>query len=186
MTRDFPEAANEPTIDSSHSVRGGSDASRRSRRRPRRGRGGLCSARSRGRGGSPSTCSQLCLAAGLLELERRSVCLGARCVRRGPLCPCGVGARSLGQARPRLDLESWPLAAVKLAVPRPSCAPWRRHQRTATSLLSRSYWARTAPAPERRSRGCGATRLSRDRGSSGTQKEPQIDSRQGSQRPRRR
>jgi hypothetical protein len=27
-----------------------------------------------------------------------------------------VGARSLGQARPRLGLESWPLAAVKLAV----------------------------------------------------------------------
>jgi hypothetical protein len=63
---------------------------------------------------------------------------------------------------------------------RPSCAPWRRHQRTATSLLSRSYWARAAPAPERRSRGCGVTRLSRDRGSSGRQKEPEIDSRQGS------
>jgi hypothetical protein len=27
-----------------------------------------------------------------------------------------MGARSLGQARPRLGLESWPLAAVKLAV----------------------------------------------------------------------
>jgi hypothetical protein len=64
---------------------------------------------------------------------------------------------------------------------RPSCAPC-----TATSLLSRSYWARTAPVPERRSRGCGITRLSRDRGSSGRQKEPEIDSRQGSHAPPRR
>jgi hypothetical protein len=64
---------------------------------------------------------------------------------------------------------------------RPSCAPC-----TATSLLSRSYWARAAPAPERRSRGCGVTRLSRDRGSSGRQKEPEIDSRQGSHAPPRR
>jgi hypothetical protein len=52
--------------------------------------------------------------------------------------------------------------------------------------LSRSYWARAAPAPERRSRGCGVTRLSRDRGSSGRQKEPEIDSRQGSHAPPRR
>jgi hypothetical protein len=63
---------------------------------------------------------------------------------------------------------------------RPSCAPWRRHQRTATSLLSRSYWARTARRRKRCSRGCGVTRLSRDRGSSGRQKEPEIDSCQGS------
>ncbi|HEX3523021.1 MAG TPA: FUSC family protein [Stellaceae bacterium] len=70
--------------------------------------------------------------------------------------------------------------AAHFSLRRPSCAPWRRHQRTATSLLSRSYWARTAPAPERRSRGCGVTRLSRDRGSSGRQKEPEIDSCQGS------
>jgi uncharacterized membrane protein YccC len=66
--------------------------------------------------------------------------------------------------------------AAHFSLRRPSCAPWRRHQRTATSLLSRSYWARTA----RRRRGCGVTRLSRDRGSSGRQKEPEIDSCQGS------
>jgi hypothetical protein len=59
-----------------------------------------------------------------------------------------VGARSLGQARPRLVLESWSLAAVKLAVRRPSCAPWRRHQRTSTLLLRRSYWR--APPPRQR------------------------------------
>ena len=55
---------------------------------------------------------RLRLAAGLLELERCPVCLGARCIRRRPLRSRGVGPRSLDQAWPRLGGGRWPLAAL--------------------------------------------------------------------------
>ena len=53
-----------------------------------------------------------CLAAGLLELERRPVRLGARHICRAPLCSRGMGARKLGQAWRRLGVGRRPLAAL--------------------------------------------------------------------------
>ena len=72
----------------------------------------FCPARSRRRGGARPTCSRLRLAAGLLELERRPVRLGARHICRAPLCSRGMGARKLGQAWRRLGVGRRPLAAL--------------------------------------------------------------------------
>jgi hypothetical protein len=58
---------------------------------------GIAPARSCGRASARPAWPRLRLAAGLLELERRPVRLGARCIRHGPLHSRGMGPRSLGQ-----------------------------------------------------------------------------------------
>src|SRR6202043_3772745 len=104
------------------------------------------------------------LAAGLLELERRPVRLGARHICRAPLCSRGMGARKLGQAWRQLGVGRWPLAA--LAAVRSderrfgaTCARIIRSIRADQTVLAmrrRPYWAeksRRRPPFFRRSSG---------------------------------
>jgi hypothetical protein len=81
----FTRNAHEQTMDLFRSLqRGDLDARRCSQLGPRRRCSRLGPTGSGRRGGTASPCSRLCLATGLLELERCSVCLGAGRVRRAP------------------------------------------------------------------------------------------------------
>lgn len=91
--------------------------------RPGRVLGRGCAAGPRSPADAASTRARLCLATRLLVVGWHQVGLGLRNLRRATLSRRGVGRRSLGAARARLDMGRRPLAAMRARHGRVICVP---------------------------------------------------------------